>query len=222
MLGDWGQEEKGTTEDEMVGWYHQLNGHGFGWTPGVGDGQGGLACCGSWDCKERTWMSEWTELNWTVAGTEGPRFPEEMEGGEKSHLSYQVLLALFQFPLGVGDGDKATFVLSSISLVSDAINIQLLLRRKVRYTDHRPPSHHPSPTSDFCLPVQGFMSHVINHHRCFIMKNFLIILLLSINCYKWYMVLKHYSFIGRRFHWCYNRVITKCYGNTEKDQPGDL
>ena len=37
---DWGQEEKGTTEDEMVGWHHQHNGHGFGWTPGVGDGQG--------------------------------------------------------------------------------------------------------------------------------------------------------------------------------------
>ena len=85
-----------------------------------------------------------------------------------------------------------------------------------------PASHRPSPTSDFYLPVQGFMSHVINHHRCFIMKNFLIILLLSINSHKWYMVLKHYSFIGRRFHWCYNRVITKCYGNTEKDQPGDL
>ena len=44
---DWGQEEKGTTEDEMVGWHHQLNGCGFGWTLGVGDGQEGLACCGS-------------------------------------------------------------------------------------------------------------------------------------------------------------------------------
>ena len=41
---DWGQEDKGTTEDEMVGWHYQLDGHGFGWTPGVGDGQGGLAC----------------------------------------------------------------------------------------------------------------------------------------------------------------------------------
>ena len=40
------------TEDEMVGWHHQHNGHGFGWTPGVGDGQRGLACCGSWGCKE--------------------------------------------------------------------------------------------------------------------------------------------------------------------------
>ena len=40
------------TEDEMVGWHHQLNGHGFGWTPGVGDGQGGLACCDSWGRKE--------------------------------------------------------------------------------------------------------------------------------------------------------------------------
>ena len=49
---DWGREEKGTTEDEMVGWHHQLNGHGFGWTPGVGDGQGGLECCGSWGRKE--------------------------------------------------------------------------------------------------------------------------------------------------------------------------
>ena len=48
---DWGQEEKGTTEDEMVGWHHQHNGRGFGWTPEVGDGQGGLACCGSWGCK---------------------------------------------------------------------------------------------------------------------------------------------------------------------------
>ena len=40
------------TEDEMVGWHHRLNGHEFGWTPGVGDGQGGLACCGSWGHKE--------------------------------------------------------------------------------------------------------------------------------------------------------------------------
>ena len=58
----WGQEEKGPTEDEMVGWHHRHNGHGFGWTPGVGDGQGGLACCGSWGCKESD-MTEW--LNWT-------------------------------------------------------------------------------------------------------------------------------------------------------------
>ena len=45
---DGGQEEKGMTEDEMVGWHHQPNGHGFGWTLGVGDGQGGLAWCNSW------------------------------------------------------------------------------------------------------------------------------------------------------------------------------
>ena len=51
MLGEI-EEEKGMTEDEMVGWHHQLYGHGFGWTPGVGDGQGGLECCGSWGRKE--------------------------------------------------------------------------------------------------------------------------------------------------------------------------
>ena len=43
---------EGTTEDEMVGWHHRLTGPGFGWTPGVGDGQGGLACCSSWGRKE--------------------------------------------------------------------------------------------------------------------------------------------------------------------------
>ena len=60
---DWGQEEKGTTEDKMFGWLHRLNGHGFGWTLGVGDGQGGLVCGGSWGRKE----SDTTErLNWTV------------------------------------------------------------------------------------------------------------------------------------------------------------
>jgi len=59
---DWGQEEKGTTEDEMVGWHHGLDGHEFEWTVGVGDGQGGLVCCDSWGHKD--WdTTEW--LNWT-------------------------------------------------------------------------------------------------------------------------------------------------------------
>ena len=62
---DWGQEEKGTTEDEMARWHHWLNAHGFGWTSGAGDGQGGLACCGSWGRKESdtTERLNWTELN---------------------------------------------------------------------------------------------------------------------------------------------------------------
>ena len=59
---DCGQEEKGTTEDEMAGWHHQLHGHEFGWTPGVGDGQGGLACCNSWGRKE---LDTTERLNWT-------------------------------------------------------------------------------------------------------------------------------------------------------------
>ena len=61
---DWGQEEKVTTEDEMAGWHHQLDGCEFEWTLGVGDGQGGLVCCSAWGRKESdtTWA---TELNWT-------------------------------------------------------------------------------------------------------------------------------------------------------------
>ena len=59
---DWEQEEKGTTEDEMARWHHWLDGHEFGWTLGVGDGQGGLECCYSQGHKE----SDMTEqLNWT-------------------------------------------------------------------------------------------------------------------------------------------------------------
>ena len=58
---DWGQEEKGTTEDEISGWHHWLDGRESEWTPGVGDGQGGLACCDSWGRKESD-TTEW--LNW--------------------------------------------------------------------------------------------------------------------------------------------------------------
>ena len=58
---DWGQEEKGMTEDEMAGWDYQLDAHEVEWTLGVGDGQGSVACCDSWGCKE----SDMTErLNW--------------------------------------------------------------------------------------------------------------------------------------------------------------
>ena len=59
---DWGQEEEGTMEDKMAGWHHQLDGRGFGWTLGVGDEQGGLACCNSWGRKE---LDTTERLNWT-------------------------------------------------------------------------------------------------------------------------------------------------------------
>ena len=64
---DWGPKKKGTTEDKMSGWHHQLNGHEFEWTLGVGDGQGGLACCKLWGCRRQTWLSDWTQLNWSNA-----------------------------------------------------------------------------------------------------------------------------------------------------------
>ena len=77
----WGQEEKGTTEDEMAGWHHWLDGCESEWTLGVGDGQGGLACCDSWGCKESD-TTEW--LNWT-----------ERTKMEKSSLSYLPRYILF-------------------------------------------------------------------------------------------------------------------------------
>ena len=59
---DWGQEEKGSTEDEMAGWHHRLDGCEFEWTPGIGDGQGGLVCCDSWGHRE---LDITEQLNWT-------------------------------------------------------------------------------------------------------------------------------------------------------------
>ena len=62
---DW-RQEKGTTEDEMVGWHHRLNGHEFEQALGVGDGQGSLACCSPWVAKSRPRLSNWTEPNWAL------------------------------------------------------------------------------------------------------------------------------------------------------------
>ena len=68
---DWGQKEKGMTKDEMAGWHHWLHGRESEWTPGVGDGQGGLACCDSWGRKE----SDMTErLNWAEITSDSLRY----------------------------------------------------------------------------------------------------------------------------------------------------
>ena len=72
---DWGQEEKGTIEDELVRWHQWLDGHEFEQAPGVGDGQGGLACCSLWGCKESD-MTEW--LNWKHQST--PSVHRQMNG----------------------------------------------------------------------------------------------------------------------------------------------
>ena len=65
----WRQEEKGTTEDEMVGWHHRLDGHEFEQAPGAGDGQGGLACCSPWGHKKSDtteWLN-WPDWNWNLS-----------------------------------------------------------------------------------------------------------------------------------------------------------
>jgi len=64
---DWRREEKGMTEDEMVGWHHRLDGHEFEWTLGVFDGQRGLVCCSPWGHKEldMTERLNWTDCVWT-------------------------------------------------------------------------------------------------------------------------------------------------------------
>ena len=95
---DWGQEEKGTTEGEMVGWHHWLDGHGFEQTPGVGDGQGGLECCDSWGRKESD-TTEW--LNWTeLNGTDSYYYKHLTERHSADRIGYNSKLSnqLFSFP----------------------------------------------------------------------------------------------------------------------------
>ena len=98
---DWGQEEKGTPEDEMAGWHHWLDAHEFGWTPGVGDGQGGLACCDSWGRKSRTRLRDWTELNRRQGTTDSrdsaPICPLGLHrAGETAPFTYHRLLSDFR------------------------------------------------------------------------------------------------------------------------------
>ena len=102
---DWRQEEKGTTEDEMGGWHHWLDGHEFEWAPGVGGGQGSLACCSPWGHKESdmTEQMNWTELKSSVVIKSLPavqetqvqslrsvRSPGEGHGRPHSHSSIQL------------------------------------------------------------------------------------------------------------------------------------
>ena len=88
---DWGQEKKGMTEDEMAGWHHRLDRHEFEWTPGIGDGQGGLACSNSWGRKESD-MAEWLnwtglmELNWFSIVAHCDSFPN-LSSGQISHVN---------------------------------------------------------------------------------------------------------------------------------------
>ena len=82
---DWGQEEKGTTEDEMVGWHHLLHGHGFGWTPGVGGGQGGPACFSSWGHKK---LDTTERLNWTE-----PKMQQYLNGTKRKNSLYPVKIS---------------------------------------------------------------------------------------------------------------------------------
>ena len=85
---DWGQEEKGTTEDEMAGWHHWLDGRKSGWTLGVGDGQGGLACYNSWGRKELD-MTE--QVNWTDCRYNACLICHSVNQGESYYAKQKVI-----------------------------------------------------------------------------------------------------------------------------------
>ena len=79
---DWGQEEKGTTEDEMAGWHHQLYRHEFEWTPEVGDGQEAWRAAIHGVAKSRTWLSDWIDPKWLP-------FKEYKKEGGRNHFTVE-------------------------------------------------------------------------------------------------------------------------------------
>ena len=91
-------KEKGTTEDEMAGWRHWLDGCESGWTPGVGDGQGGLACCDSWG-RSQTRLSDWTELKSVVPAPQKPYTAVgERLAWEDDRLKFKLFMILSELP----------------------------------------------------------------------------------------------------------------------------
>ena len=91
---DWGWEEKGTTENEMVGWHHWLDGHEFEQTPGPGEGQGNLSCCSPWGRKESdmTEQPNWTKLRHPEITLNGNGVEDGRGGGTCVYLCLIILL----------------------------------------------------------------------------------------------------------------------------------
>ena len=91
---DWRQEEKGITQDGMVGWHHQLNGYELKQDPGVGDGQGSLVCCGPW-CHKELDTTDW--LKWTELSLKNFAFLTFQETSKKSTLLKIYIIMIIDF-----------------------------------------------------------------------------------------------------------------------------
>ena len=103
---DWGQEEKGMTEDEMAGWHHRLHGHEFEWTRGVGDGQGSLACCSPQGTKSQMWLSNWAPGQCNLKEEQLPIWP------------FDILTYLYSFSLHHWAMDMRMKILPSRNVIS--------------------------------------------------------------------------------------------------------
>ena len=131
---DWRQEEKGTTEDEMVVWHHRLNGHKFEQTLGDGDGQGSLACCSPWGCKESD-MTEWLNNN---------KLRTNKNCLIKWHLSRPTVLDYF-LPFSMYPGNQVFYLKNTKKGKRDQIKTRLDTKDLIIVTD--PP---PTTQCSFC------------------------------------------------------------------------
>ena len=159
------------TEDEMVGWHHRLNGHGFGWTPGVGDGQEGLACCSSWG-RNRTWLSDFTII---LSRKNEKKKKKEL----LSDVEFGSQLGLYHLALKVTDLSQPIhlhrtllFQFSSVqfssSVVSDSVTPWTAAHQaSLSITNSQSPPK-PCPLSQWCHPtISSSVIPFSSHHQSF-------------------------------------------------------
>ena len=141
-----------TTEDEMAGWHHWLDGHEYEWTPGVGDGQGGLACCDSWG---RRVGYDWaTELNWTMAS----KHSNESKRGGRGLAPCHILLMLWGMPL------EQTLIFGALSFFACSY-LRFDLSLLCRSTPFKTPSGGSGRSASHCDWALGFWPPCLQVHN---------------------------------------------------------
>ena len=142
---DWGQEEKGTTEDEMAGWHHWLDGREFQWTLGVGDEQGDLVCCDSW-CRKESDMTEW--LNWTEFINIPSSSLCKVLTTMLSILAWQKLRQTLPCALSWKLQIKSMLISNNLSLKKEALNFMVIFNSQKSCKEY---------TENFCIYSSRFV-----------------------------------------------------------------
>ena len=182
---DWRWKEKGTTQDEMVGWHHRLDGHEFEQAPGVGDGQGSLACCGPWGRKESD-MTEW--LNWL---SDPPLFPHPTPPGHHRAPDWAPF-ATQQLPASQPAHTWQCVYVDATFSIHPTISLPHCVHKAILYIYVSMPSlKMGSP-----IPFSRFYIYVLIYYICFSHSDLLQSVLQALGSWWWFKLLIHFQTIS--------------------------